>query len=137
MKAILLPLLAAATAVAPASAQGGPPLTMTCHLLYRGQPSPEATVYTLVGNTLSSTQSGRTTRLSRAGAPIPLGRSVDRGVVTQSFADHTRRGPVVTRRVYWKEGAAPRRLRFTETYDFTRQTVTIPGEGDSCHHAGR
>lgn len=122
----------------PAMAQKSPPLTMTCHPLIRGMPSQDETVYTLVGDTLFSKSIGETRKISTAGSPMYLSRSVDRGVPTLTWASHTRNGAIVTRRVYWKEGSKPRYLRFSETYDFTRQTITGSDDpADTCHHDGR
>lgn len=127
----------AAVAVLPRPAAAEPPLTMTCHLLRHGVPSADPTTFVLLGDDLFARSAAGNVRISAAGAPLALGTSRDDGVVTQTFADHTRNDRVVTRRVYWKQGVAPRRLRFSERYDFAAQTLTVSGEAkDICHHQG-
>lgn len=122
----------------PAAAQQAAPLAMTCHLMIGGLPSPRVTTFTLSGNTLFSDAGGERRRISTAGTPLFLDRSTDKDGVTLSYASHVRDGTTVRRNVYWKTGSKPRYLRFSETYDFKRQTITTTGEpGDSCHHDGR
>ena len=130
--------IGAALAAVPAAAQQAAPQTMTCHLMIGGVPSPRVTTFTLEGSGLFSDAGGERRRISTAGAPLFLGRSTDRDGVTLSYASHVRDGASVKRNVYWKTGSKPRYLRFSETYDFKRQTITATGEtGDSCHHDRR
>ena len=130
---LILALLAAAPA-----AREGPPLTMTCHYLLAGWPDPQGTTHELRGRNLYSRSAAGRTLISTEGRLVPLGRGIGaHGSVTLTFASHRRAGSVVTRRVFWQVGDGPRRLRFTERYDFARRRVTISGErGDVCHSNG-
>ena len=136
MLRISVAILATLAVAGPAMARSpAPPLRMTCHELLQGQPSRDATVYQLIGDTLY--RDGPTGRLaiSREGRRIALGMARDRGVVTRSYASHVRRGTTVRRTVFWQVGRGAVRPRFTETFDFARQRVTgLGGPEDSCHH---
>ena len=134
--AAMLAALGAVSAGASPLPRREPALVMTCHPLLNGEPMNEVTSYSLVGPDLFTQAAGRTLRISNAGKPLFLSRDLDRGLPVFSWADHLRAGQIVVRRVYWKTGDGPRRLRSTERYDFQRQTLTRSGiRGDTCHHA--
>lgn len=113
-----------------------PPLSMICHPLLNGEPTEDATVYLLSGNVLITKAAGQTVPISTAGRPMFLSSLRDHGIVSSSWADHERSGPIVIRHLYWKTGTRPRRLVSTERFDFRRQTIASSVEhGDMCHHS--
>lgn len=134
-----IPLLVIFTSAVPAAGQSRPIpqlLTMTCHPLLQGEPMAEETDYILKGDDPFSKVAARTERISTGKQPLFLSRDLDRGIPILSWAQHVREGNIITRRVYWKTGNGPRRLRMTWRYDFDKQTISATGErGDLCHHA--
>lgn len=129
------------TPQAPAQA-GAPttlPLSMECHLLYRGTPMAEPTYYRVIGNELYSVSGPIKTKLSQVGTPVSLGTSKEAdGTVMESFASHTLAGTTLERTVFWKKGAAAMKPAFKETYDFKASTVvSSTDKSDFCHAKGR
>ncbi len=116
-----------------------PVLSMSCHLMLRGVPSKEATLYELVGNDLYSVNGATRTRISTQGtSPLSLGSSREKdGTTTESFASHVVDGSPIERTVYWKQGSGPMKEAFKERYDFKARTVVNAKERDDiCHTNG-
>lgn len=131
MRRLIAPLLAAA---APLSAGADPAPAMTCYLAG----SPEPTTFVLLGDDLVARTSRGSERVSTAGSPLLVRTDEEGGAAVRTYADHSRNGAVVTRRVYVRHGEGPRQLRYAERYDFAAQTIVRVGEAtDTCRRAGR
>ena len=138
MKSAIVIAVLGTVLAGPAAAQYRGPLTMVCHPLLRGVPMDAPTKYEALGRSLYSQSEVGRTLLSSEGVQVPLGRFVQRGVTTRTFASHTRDSSLIIRRVYWQTGTGPRRLRFSERYDFQRQRITSTGTtGDNCNARAR
>lgn len=109
---------------------------ITCHLLIGGRPSPEPTIYELVGADFYSKSPGADRQLiSSEGKLVHLSRTQDDEGPQDSFASHTVEGNILTRTVLWQRPGQAPRTAFVDRYDFRRQTVVDAETGqDSCHH---
>ena len=115
-----------------------PQLTMSCHELLNGEPMGDPTEFFLIGSDLFTKAAGQVVRISTAGKPLFLSHNVSGGISTSTWAEHFREGFVISRRVYWKRGSGPRRVRYTERYHFRNQVLKRSDQrGDACHHDGR
>lgn len=130
MKAvIILPVAAALATVSSApSAARSVSFLMRCHEMIGGVPSPDETLYRLVGFELYRDD----VLISREGTPVRLsvGNGESRSGVHRLDGNTLVRSVLIERR-----GRAPRRM-MTERFDFEAQTIRDAAGRDSCHATG-